>query len=422
MKRRALSRAVFASLAGACAADSAFELASAPHANLPQGWTDSRGYHATGVAGGPGIAWGVGITGEITGWNLSVPTEPQLVAQQSAVNRSELLYQARTVYDAGAGFALVGAKDLLVYDMAVGPHPKLVQRVEVPQPQPGFQGRDIGINGLVSLGCHGDWEVLVGCTMRSALLVAFGIRQSATASRNPPRVVMLGYWNASSAGVLESTFDVSGYPIKTARAGATSSEFRVATVSARLHHRRTMFVVVKLNVTDAPDGGDAPPVASSWTLESRPLVDSSTGCNRVYLRQDFAYVSCFGNNTFITIAAPQTEPPAVLSVQPFVDEQPTGMLASGSALFVAGGRDMMVFNISTPSRPMLVATCGSPCRGALQSPGQNAHGVALLRPPHSGGGSEVYLLVTAQIDNNLGVLRITSEKVLALINSNVSET
>jgi hypothetical protein len=38
----------------------------------------------------------------------------------------------------------------------------------------------------------------------------------------------------------------------------------------------------------------------------------------------------------------------------YVDEQPTGMLLVGNALFVAGGRELMTFNVTNPRNATVI--------------------------------------------------------------------
>jgi len=146
-------------------------------------------------------------------------------------------------------------------------------------------------------------------------------------------------------------------------------------------------LVTQIAVTDAATGAVLPP--SRWRVQQTIATPTawglSTGCNRIRVRAGHAFVSCFniagqphGIVVVVDLAAR-----AVLRQFPFVDEQPTGMLVIGKALFVAGGRDVMVFNITDPARTTVVATCGAPCQRALVGPGQNAHSMGCVLAPHS---------------------------------------
>eukprot|EP00041_Stephanoeca_diplocostata_P020123 m.443313 g.443313 ORF g.443313 m.443313 type:complete len:146 (+) comp21483_c0_seq12:504-941(+) len=67
--------------------------------------------------------------------------------------------------------------------------------------------------------------------------------------------------------------------------------------------------------------------------------------------------------------------PTLVRSWPFVDEQPTGMLVNGDALFVAGGQDIMIFDIGSkavggsPLNTTLVASCGNACAAAMPGAG-----------------------------------------------------
>jgi hypothetical protein len=69
-------------------------------------------------------------------------------------------------------------------------------------------------------------------------------------------------------------------------------------------------------------------------------------------RSHRAVFSCFGGGHghasvgFVDISRPSE--PRLMAAVPFVSEQPTGMLVVGDALFVAGGRDIMVHTTLFP--------------------------------------------------------------------------
>lgn len=96
----------------------------------------------------------------------------------------------------------------------------------------------------------------------------------------------------------------------------------------------------------------------------------------------------------------------------YVDEQPTGMLIVNSVLFVAGGRDLMAFDVSDPSNTTVLASCGAPCGKIMTSTGQNAHSLDHFYDPKL---EAHFLALTAQIDNNLGVVRIVDPFIIALL-------
>jgi hypothetical protein len=86
------------------------------------------------------------------------------------------------------------------------------------------------------------------------------------------------------------------------------------------------------------------------------------------------------------------------------------MLVTGSAVLVAGGRDMMVFNMTLPEAPTLAATCGEACARVMLSSGQNAHGLDVQR-----NHGQALVLLTAQIDNRLGAVEVLDPALEALL-------
>eukprot|EP00041_Stephanoeca_diplocostata_P020129 m.443290 g.443290 ORF g.443290 m.443290 type:complete len:146 (+) comp21483_c0_seq9:331-768(+) len=108
--------------------------------------------------------------------------------------------------------------------------------------------------------------------------------------------------------------------------------------------------------------------------------------------------------------------PTLVRSWPFVDEQPTGMLVNGDALFVAGGQDIMIFDIGSkavggsPLNTTLVASCGNACAAAMPGAGQNAHSLG-----YSKYGNSHLLFLSAQTGNNVGIVEITSPAVISLL-------
>ena len=110
------------------------------------------------------------------------------------------------------------------------------------------------------------------------------------------------------------------------------------------------------------------------------------------------------------------------------------MLVVNDALFVAGGQNVMVFNVSSRDAILqqkddaVVATCTGACTKVMLSAGQNAHSLAYERragrhgPPHNtestGGGclSDRHILyLTAQIDNRVGAVELVAPAAVQLV-------
>lgn len=172
-------------------------------------------------------------------------------------------------------------------------------------------------------------------------------------------------------------------------------------------------LVSLIAVTDRSTGVVVPP--SRWhvnrTILTPPSWGDTTGCNRIRVRGGHAFVSCFNvlkPSGIVAVFSLQTG--AFVRHFPFADVQPTGMLVVGRALFVAGGRDVMVFNITDPATTSVVTTCGGACKQALLGPGQNAHSLA-----HAVINGTRVLVISGQVDNGLGAVAVVDDRVLRLM-------
>ena len=70
----------------------------------------------------------------------------------------------------------------------------------------------------------------------------------------------------------------------------------------------------------------------------------------------------------------------------------------------------MVFDVSSPANTTVLASCGAPCHQIMTSSGQNAHSL-----DHFTDGANHFLALTAQIDNNLGVVQINDPSIIDLL-------
>ena len=137
-----------------------------------------------------------------------------------------------------------------------------------------------------------------------------------------------------------------------------------------------------------------------------------------------AFISCYAKalNSVYVVDLPgqtlrNTSDAMLVHSIPFADEQPTGMLVVNNALFVAGGRSVMAFDISDPTGPVVVGVCNTSCERILLSAGQNAHSMAYFTR-RTRGVLHHYLLLTAQIDNNVGIIELMQQRIIALVSGN----
>ena len=73
----------------------------------------------------------------------------------------------------------------------------------------------------------------------------------------------------------------------------------------------------------------------------------------------------------------------------------------------------MAFDVTDPRNATVLASCGyDTCGRVMTSSGQNAHSLAHMHDEASGAH---YLVLTAQIDNNIGIVRIADPFLIALL-------
>jgi hypothetical protein len=214
---------------------------------------------------------------------------------------------------------------------------------------------------------------------------------------------------------ISSAFDIDGYQ------RADGQRYAVV-VSAHIKQKDSKTILVVYPMLDG-NGSDIP--LAQWEAVGSlkpPSTAEWTGCNRVRVHSatSMAFFSCFGKGTnfvgFVDLTNPAA--PTLTRTVPFVDEQPTGMLVVGDALFVAGGVNMMVFNVTDRSNPSVIATCESACSKVMLSHGQNAHSLAYERRVGSGSSCQLdrhLVYLTAQIDNRVGAVEVVSPALVGLL-------
>lgn len=129
------------------------------------------------------------------------------------------------------------------------------------------------------------------------------------------------------------------------------------------------------------------------------------GANRVMVAGGFAYTACSQQENFtlgITDVRSPAEPHHVKTL-PFAGQYPTGLTVAGRVLFAAGGRTIQAIDISDPANPHTLAVLHS--NKIFPSERDNAHDLVY----HSG-----LIYVTAQNDDQLGIVRVNDERILKL--------
>lgn len=366
---------------------------------------DARGMHFVipAEAPAPMVVWGCGIKGELLPVDFAVPEKP-VVRMGSAV-LGPALYQARSLKWVG-GHLLVADRDLLFWNTSAGAgeRPTLEQNLSWAQASGvgdvdagagggGIAGGtdDAGINGVALVTSPAGETMLVGATMHSMKLVT--------------ATPMGAGWEASETyGMDSAMFDVDALLTST-------GPLLVAVGPAACEADCPILRV--FNITDGRTGRFRPDWRASGVVNRSWA--GAKGCNRVRVHQKSrrAVFSCFGGNDLVGfVDLEDHKHPNLTGVIPFVTEQPTGMLVVGDAVLVAGGRDVMVFDMRAPpirGVPPVVATCGAACAAVAPSAGQNFHsiGYRLEQGRH-------LIFISAQIDNIIGCVEVVDPKIIDL--------
>eukprot|EP00051_Salpingoeca_urceolata_P015379 m.199480 g.199480 ORF g.199480 m.199480 type:complete len:442 (-) comp18388_c0_seq1:200-1525(-) len=370
----------------------------APPPDGPFAWTEQRGFHfVLAPETEPDVVFGCGIIGEVAALNVSCPEKPVALAAW----HEPWLWQARTLLAPSPHELLVAYSGLLDVDVSKPASPRIAQNITLPYPL--LVSHDNGVNGLA---LHA-WN-----TTATAALSIGRERQAVLGAAMPGYLHLFDASRKLDASRLGSvaTGDFECFDITIVPPGSTHPTPVAAVVNARSKSRETPVIRLYEFVNSAADGSPRHP--SQWQVVGELSLPSDfTGCNRVRARGSVVFFSCFGNNVVAFVDVRNRQSPNMFSVVDFSDEQPTGMLVVHDALFVAGGRQVMVFNVTEPLEPSVAAVCVEACGKVLQSPKQNAHSVAVRRTKD--GRPLLYL--TAQIDNNLGAVEIVSPAVLSLL-------
>lgn len=370
---------------------------------------EARGFHTVLADDGSSMVFGCGIDGQLVAADFAIPTEPVL----RHVVAGESMVQARTLLWDRQQRLVVANRDFLFYH-----HPDALTPFELvanastalsgrPSRNPhGSLGGDNGINGATIVSDMQGVELLVGAAMPGLLVVA--------EAGPAPRPLGSCNMTAQSGPGLVKAMDIDQY-----RPAVNLAPLLVV-VSAE---DRNLLAIMKLTSADntsfsAPAEWKATGTLPASVLSTVGWNATGRGCNRVRVHHDShrAVFSCFGGGHghasvgFVDLAVPTQ--PRLMAAVPFVTEEPTGMLVVGNVVFVAGGRDLMAFDMAAkvgPTEPApVLATCGSACAGVAHNPGQNLHSMS-----YRSQAGRHYLFMSAQIDNSIGAVEILDPGILA---------
>jgi len=165
--------------------------------------------------------------------------------------------------------------------------------------------------------------------------------------------------------------------------------------------RSRLHDVVVYRVTDA--AGAIEP-CDRWEPVTKLREESWRGANRARATCGHAYVACYEEHTIGVLQLPSRDAPAaVVATLPSSGQPPCGMALHGRLLLIAGGRSVEALDVSEPGHPRSLGSLTS--HVLFPAGGDSAHDLVYV----SG-----YVLVTAQNDHRLGILKLTSEEARAL--------
>ncbi len=329
------------------------------------------------------IAYIPGKGGSLAIIDVSDLTKPELLSSLVGI---EGLEDAETVLPMG-NVLLLGTRDFLAIDVSDPIHPKIIKRIS-DRPRIDF------INGMTLRGDH------VFTANKSGYVTVFDVS-------DPSDPVLNDVLDAKEHGGLRSPHDIAvfGDHIIVVSAGNSSDLFSPHTNLAvyRVADPRTHQLL---------------PV-EKWTVEatieaSGKLRDSLSGANRVAITHDHRYatVGAFVHSRVGIIDARDPRELRQIANMPVGDIDATGMTISGKALFVAGGECVEAIDITDPANPISIAQY----RGGRLFPTRRK--MLNGRPKYDNAHDLVYrdgyLYVTAQNDNQFGILKVNDRRVLEL--------
>jgi len=140
-----------------------------------------------------------------------------------------------------------------------------------------------------------------------------------------------------------------------------------------------------------------------WVVAGGVTGASLNGANRVCVGGNHAFVACSQSDNFKIGFLDVTNPdkPVHLLTLPFADVHATGLTIAGHMLFVAGGQAIQALDISQPDKPKTVAVLKT--SDVFPTGRDNAHDLVYRRG---------HLFVTAQNDNQIGIVRVNDRRIL----------
>jgi hypothetical protein len=329
------------------------------------------------------VAYVPGKGGSLAIIDVSDVTKPKLMS--SLVG----LEDAETVLPMGS-VLLLGTRDFLAVDVSNPRNPQVTKRIS-------DRPRIDRINGMARRGDD------VFTANKSGYVTVFDVS-------SPASPVLKGVFDAKQRGGLRSPHDIAvfGDHIIVVSAGNSGHLWAPHTNLAvyRVADPRTHELLL----------------TEKWSVEatleaSGKLSDSLSGANRVVVTDDqrYAAVGAFVHSRvgIVDIGTPRKLMP--IANMPVGDISATGMTVSGKVLFVAGGECVEAIDISDPANPISLAQY----RGGKLFPTRRLvlDGAARYDNAHDLVYRDGYLYVTAQNDNQFGILKINDQRIINLADS-----
>ncbi len=325
-------------------------------------------------------AYVAGKGGTLAIIDISDATKPKLLSSLTK------LEDAETVLPVG-DILLLGTRDFLSVEVKDPKHPVIVNRIS-------DRPRIDRINGMVRRGNY------VFTANKSGYVALFDISQ-------PSAPILKGVLDTKKRGGLRSPHDIAvfGDYIIVVSAGNASDLFSQ-------HNSLAVYRVADLQ------NHQLLPI-EKWTIEailnaSGKLQDSLSGANRVAVTSDhrFATVGAFIHSRFGIIDIRNPQNIKQIANMPVGDISATGMTISGKIAFVAGGECVEAIDITEPTAPVSLAQY----RGGKLFPTRRLilKGQARFDNAHDLVYRNGYLYVSAQNDNQFGIIKINNQRIIEL--------
>ena len=164
--------------------------------------------------------------------------------------------------------------------------------------------------------------------------------------------------------------------------------------------------LVVLKVYD--DDGKLLP-SNQWTMVGFVATPELVGANRVQVTGNYAYVGASTTGQggrLIVVDLSKPNAPQQIAVIPFADPTgfgPNGLTVAGKVVFLAGGQTIQTVDVSKPQSPQTVARWTS--QELFPTSRDNGHDLVF---------QDGLLYVTAQNDNQVGIIRVNDDRIKRL--------